>query len=123
MRPDQVYQGTARQFTVRNLLAEQQVVVRVRAYNRIGAGEWSEEVTLQTGPEEEKQLVEIADIPPTWHYLDIADISGDEAAADAAELQAMLTKHQKEVTIALHLTASPCISYMHLSVSPSYLAR
>ena len=44
---NQVYRGSLHGFTVSGLQAEQKVVLRLRAYNRAGAGPWSDELTLQ----------------------------------------------------------------------------
>ena len=108
----QVYKGSNLQFTVGGLLAEQQVVLRVRAYNRKGQGEWSEELTLQSSEEVEKELVEITEIPPTWHHLDIMDICGEDPNGNKYtmedvmyELTETLTDHQKAIKIAFRYFA------------------
>lgn len=98
------YKGDRRRFTLTALLPESEVVVRVRAYNRRGEGEWSDEVVLNTTEEEETELVEIAEIPPAWRTLDLGDLCKDDPAgspeAIMEELIGTMTTHQKEIKIA-----------------------
>ena len=99
-----LYRGDRRKFTLTALLPESDVVVRVRAYNRRGEGEWSDAMLLGTAEEVETELVEISEIPPAWRTLDLGDLCKDDPAgspeAIMEELIVTLTTHQKEIKIA-----------------------
>ena len=61
-----------------DLQSEQKVVLRLRAYNRAGLGPWSDEIKLQAGPEEDRELKEIGGVPQAWSRLDFTDLPDDE---------------------------------------------
>ena len=95
-----VYMGAALRFKLDNLLPETAVSFRVRAYNSIGAGEWSEVLQLITeAQEEEEEKIPLSEVPAEWLRIDLEDVFKD--AIKQQQLQFGVEVDQAQIVLEL----------------------
>ena len=76
------YKGRNLRYMIRGLNIKNDLLVRVRGYNRKGGGEWSEVRRYRVEPPPPPKYVEHKDIPPLWRTMDIEDVIKDEKVED-----------------------------------------
>ena len=72
------YKGPKTATTVRGCSPAKDTLIRVRAYNRKGGGEWSEPVRYRVAPPRPPPRVEVKEMPPLWRTIDIEDVIKNE---------------------------------------------
>ena len=80
------YKGTKRSHTVKGLTIAKDILVRVRAYNRRGGGEWSEERRYRVLAPPPPKLVEHRQVPGAWRLIDIEDVIKDNNLVEGSNM-------------------------------------
>ena len=102
------YKGKKLTYNIRGLSLSRDVLVRVRAYNSKGGGEWSAIRRYRVEPPPPPVLVEHKDIPTAWRSIDIGDVIKEEKLVEDTDefnvtmrgLFASLHSHRTTIKVA-----------------------